>query len=70
MKAKARPAGQQEGGLLLDRRELLGAALLAAGRPLGVSELGGLLGLSAAKTTTLVAAYDAALLAMGAGFRF
>ena len=69
MKAGARPAGQQEGDLPLDRRELLGAALLAAGRPLGLSELGGLLGLSAAETTTLVVGYDAALLAMGAGFR-
>ncbi len=73
MKTGTRPAGEtnlsEEGGSLPGGRELLGAALLAAGRPLGLGELGGLLKLSAAETTTLVAAYDAALLAMGAGFR-
>ncbi len=50
-------------------RELLGAALLAAGRPLGVQELGGLLGRSSADTVALVADYDGALARMGAGFR-
>ena len=50
MKARTRPS--EEDGLPLDRRELLGAALLAAGRPLGVSELSGLLGLSAAGTAS------------------
>ncbi|WP_456830463.1 SMC-Scp complex subunit ScpB [Deinococcus sp. UYEF24] len=49
--------------------QLLGAALLAAGRPLSGQELGGLLSLSAARTATLVTAYDQALLSMGAGFR-
>lgn len=50
-------------------RELLGAALLAAGRPLGVHELAGLLGRSAADTVALVADYGGALAQMGAGFR-
>ena len=50
-------------------RELLGAALLAAGRPLGVHELAGLLGRSAADTVALVADYGGALVQMGAGFR-
>ena len=49
--------------------QLLGAALLAAGRPLSGQELGGLLSLSVAQTATLVTAYDQALLSMGAGFR-
>lgn len=51
------------------RFQLLGAALLAAGRPLSGQELGGLLSLSVARTATLVTAYDQALLDMGAGFR-
>lgn len=56
-------------GPLPAQRELLGAALLAAGRPLSVSELGGLLKLPPGETLSLVAAYDAALLALGAGFQ-
>ncbi len=51
------------------QRELLGAALLAAGRPLGVTELSGLLSLSPDETVRLVNAYDEALLTVGAGFR-
>ncbi len=51
------------------RRELLGAALLAAGRPLSVQELGGLLALTERETVRVVEAYDRALLEMGAGFR-
>jgi segregation and condensation protein B len=53
----------------LDQRELLGAALLAAGRPLSAQELGGLLALSADDTALLVAEYDQALQDIGAGFR-
>jgi segregation and condensation protein B len=49
--------------------QLLGAALLAAGRPLSGHELGGLLSLSPAQTAALVTAYDQALLGIGAGFR-
>ncbi|WP_229671169.1 SMC-Scp complex subunit ScpB [Deinococcus aquiradiocola] len=50
-------------------RELLGAALLAAGRPLTLPELVSLLGLDAAGVEALVARYDAALQHLGAGFR-
>ncbi|MFC4452841.1 SMC-Scp complex subunit ScpB [Deinococcus sonorensis] len=51
------------------RHELLGAALLAAGRPLTVAELAELLGVDAEATAALVQGYDTALQQVGAGFR-
>jgi segregation and condensation protein B len=52
-----------------EQRELLGAALLAAGRPLSVPELCGLLSANVGELALLITAYDQALLSMGAGFR-
>ena len=49
-------------------RELLGAALLAAGRPVKVGELARLLGLSAPQVARLAAELGGALAQAGAGF--
>ncbi|WP_424951730.1 SMC-Scp complex subunit ScpB [Deinococcus sp.] len=66
MRTKADP---QPGPPLPAAHELLGAALLAAGRPLSASELGNLLSLGTSETAALVDTYDQALLGIGAGFR-
>ncbi|WP_425147205.1 SMC-Scp complex subunit ScpB [Deinococcus sp.] len=50
-------------------RELLGAALLASGRPLGIKELAGLLALDPAAVLELVERYARSLEMVGAGFR-
>jgi len=63
-----RPAADQSGPDHA-KREVLGAALLAAGRPLSVQEFCGLLALGADETVRLIESYDRALLEMGAGFR-
>ncbi|WP_229776025.1 SMC-Scp complex subunit ScpB [Deinococcus ruber] len=51
------------------QRELLGAALLASGRPLTLRELEGLLELAAGAVAALIERYARSLEAMGAGFR-
>lgn len=62
-------AGGEPGTAAHERRELIGAALLAAGRPLSVSELASLLNLTVEDTEPLIGDYDSALGQMGAGFR-
>lgn len=51
------------------RFELLGAALLAAGRPLSSRELGSLLGVGVSEAARLVREYGERLQHLGAGFR-